>query len=270
MRSNLSRNVFLVLLCFVLLIIILTIAHLPFGAWLKEGFSTVFAFISRPFVQFGEWIASSWENLTRLSSITSELEKLRQENSQLLAEKVLMEEARKENESLRALLNLKNSLTALDTKAASVLAADSALYGRSLLISLGSNDGIKEQMPVLAPNGGLVGQILEIYPTKSRVLLITDANSFVSGKIQSSGELAVVKGDGLEGCYLERLLKETQMKAGDVVVTSGQGGIFPPGLVIGKIKEVFARGSLHLRATIVPQADFSELKFVLVVVGPKE
>jgi len=270
MGSNLSRNVFLVLLCFVLLVIILTLAHLPVGDWLKEGFSSAFAFISRPFVQFGEWVSNTWSNLTRVSSFSSELERLKEENSQLLAEKAKMDEALKENESLRSLLNLKNTLTSLETKAAFVLSADTSLYGKSFLISLGSNDGIKEQMPVLAPNGGLVGQILEVYSTKSRVLLITDSNSFVSGKIQDSGELAVVKGDGMEGCYLERLLKETQMKAGDMVVTSGEGGIFPPGLIIGKIKEVFARGPLYLRASIVPQANFSELRFVLVIMGPKE
>ncbi|MGB9552939.1 MAG: rod shape-determining protein MreC [bacterium] len=232
--------------------------------------ASVLAFISRPFVQFGEWVSNTWSNFVHLSSFSSELEKLRAENSQLLAEKAKMDEALKENDALRSLLNLKNALTSLNTKAASVLSADTSLYGKSFLISLGSNDGIKEQMPVLAPGGGLVGQILEVYATKSRVLLITDSNSFISGKIQDSGELAVVKGDGLTGCYLERPLKETQMKAGDLVVTSGEGGIFPPGLVIGKIKEVFARGPLYLRASIIPQADFSELRFVLVIVGSKE
>lgn len=219
---------------------------------------------------FGEWVSATWHNLAQLSSLSGEMERLKQENSQLLAEKALAEEAKKENESLRALLGLKNSLTNLETVAASVVSGDSGLFENSLLISLGANDGIKEQMPVLAPNGGLAGQIVEVYPHRSRVLPITDPNSFVSSKIQGTGELAVVKGDGAGGCYLERLLKETQMKAGDLVVTSGEGGIFPPGLVIGKIKEVFSRGSLHLRATIVPQAEFSDLRFVLVVVGPKE
>lgn len=270
MRGNFSRKVFLFLLCLVLFVIILSFAQLPLGDWLRDGFSTIFSFLSKPFVSFGEWVSTTWHNLTQLSSLSGELERLKQENSQLLSEKALAEEARRENESLRNLLGLKNSLTNLETMAASVVSGDSSLFGDSFLISLGENDGLKEQMPVLAPNGGLAGQIVEVYPHRSRVLPITDPNSFISSKIQATGELAVVKGDGTGGCYLERLLKETQMKAGDVVVTSGEGGIFPPGLVIGKIKEVFSRGSLHLRASIVPQADFGDMRFVLVIIGPRE
>jgi rod shape-determining protein MreC len=270
MKGNLSRNVFLVLLCLVLLIIILSVASMPLGNWLKEGFSSAFSFLARPFVLAGQWVANAWNNIAHISSLTAELEELRKENSQLLAQTSLLEEAQKENESLRALLDLKNSLISMETKAASVIAADAALYGRTILVACGARDGIKEQMPVLSPSGGLVGQIMEVYPTKSRVLLITDANSFVSGKIQGTGELAVVKGDGTEGCYLERSLKETKMKAGDLVVTSGEGGIFPPGLVIGKIKEVFARSTLYLRASVIPQAELSELTFVLVILGQKE
>lgn len=265
-KGNRSLKIFLILLALVVIVLIIgSMTKFPLAGWLKEAFSDLGAWLARPFLAIGQWIAETWSHLTQFSSLTENLEKFRQENEKLLSEIALLKQASQENETLRALLNLKQSLTSFETKAAAVLAGDSSPYVKSILIDAGEKDGLTMQTPVLAANGALVGQVIEVYPTKARVLLLVDLNSFVSGRIQSTGELAVVKGDGEENCFFERLMKETKMKAGDLVVTSGEGGIFPPGLPIGEIQEVYVRSPLYLEAVLKPLADFSNLNFVMIV-----
>ncbi len=267
-KGNRSLKIFLILLVLVVtLLLIGSLSKFPLGGWLKEAFSDAGAWLARPFLAAGQWISDTWSNLTNFSSLTGELKKLREEKEKLTSEIALLRQANQENETLRALLNLKQSLTAFETKAAAVLAGDSSPYIKSILIDAGEKDGLTVQTPILAANGALIGQVIEVYPTKSRVLLIIDLNSAVSGRVQSTGELAIVKGDGRENCLFERLMKETNMKAGDLVVTSGEGGIFPPGLPIGEIQEVYVRSSLYLEAVVKPLADFSSLNFVIIVEG---
>ncbi|MEI6309094.1 MAG: rod shape-determining protein MreC [bacterium] len=235
------------------------------AGFLREGLASVGSWVSRPFVALGQWFSGTWSNLANLSSLGSEVEQLRKERAELESKLALLEEARQENEALRGFLQVKQTVTASQTVVASILMNEPSPYTRSVLINVGEGDGIKRRMPVLADTGGLLGQIIEVSATKSRVLLINDLNSAVSGKIQRTGEVAVVKGDGQDGCALERLAKETSMQAGDTVVTSGMGGIFPPGLLIGKISEVRQRGALYLQAVVKPSADLGAIRFVMVL-----
>jgi rod shape-determining protein MreC len=262
-----TRRIFGILLLIALLILVVGLVDTRhvIGNWFKEAFIDLGSWISRPFLLFGQWISNTWNSLTNLSSIAQEVEDLRQENTHLQGEIVLARRALQENESLRQLLALKQTLVPSSVLSAEVIAKDVSPYVQSVIIDVGTSSGVAPLMPVLGPSGSLVGQVIEVFSSKARVLLLTDLNSAVAGRIERTGELAIVKGDGLNSCQVERMVKETQMQAGDLVVTSGNGGIFPAGLLVGTIREVHTSGSLYLRATLEPTIDLTNLQFLLLL-----
>jgi rod shape-determining protein MreC len=262
-----SLKIFWVLLLVALVLLVLGVVdrQQQGTGFLREAISTAGSWLTRPFVALGEWFSNTWSNLANLSFLGTEVDRLKQENAALQGQLSLLEQARQENDALRGFLQVKQTVTASQTVVAAILMNEPSPYVRSILVNVGTEDGIKPRMPVLSDTGGLLGQIIDVYPTKSRVLLINDLNSSVSGKIQRTGEIAVVSGDGNDACTLQRLAKETSMQAGDLAVTSGMGGIFPPGLLIGRISEVNKKGSLYLQATVMPVADLSRIHFVMVL-----
>jgi len=124
MGSGLARKTLVILLVFVGVIVILSFTFAPFGETLRGAFYSVAQYISRPFVLFGQWVANTWDHLSQLSSLSSQLQTLKEENAYLRSEIAKLLEAQKENEELRALLNLKNSLFDWQTLSAQVISGD--------------------------------------------------------------------------------------------------------------------------------------------------
>jgi rod shape-determining protein MreC len=150
------------------------------------------------------------------------------------------QEAAAENERLRELLSLKEK-TGYDQVAARVIARDGSVWFNTVTISRGSSSGIGLNMPVVT-SGGIVGRVIAVSPVTAQVMLITDekaAAGAIIGKLGESGALGSVRGLGNSGLVEMRYVSGLQkVSNGDYILTTGQDGIYPPGLNVGEVVEV--------------------------------
>lgn len=189
---------------------------------------------------------------------------LRRRLDELSVELNELKEGGRENERLRELLDLRKTLP-YDTIACRIIARDAGAWYRTVIIDKGTNSGIDIDMPVLS-NGGVIGRVIEAGIDTARVLLITDINSSIGGLIQDTRTVGLVEGTGTGRCIINLLPKNIDAQAGDIVVTSGLGRIFPKGLVIGTITELASSGQgLYKTAELILAADMDRLEEVLIV-----
>lgn len=210
------------------------------------------------------FFADLWSDYIDLVDVRRENKQLRETvkimNSRLVADR----EAIHENDRLKQLLELKSSIKA-PSVAALVIGEDSSPWFKTLVINRGSVDGLAEGMPVVAANG-VVGQVVKVAAGSARVLLLTDHASGIAALVQRSRARGVVKGKGSSFCSLEFSLRDEDVKVGDMIVTSGIGGIFPKGLVIGEVTMV-KKGEYGIFQTIDlrPAVNMAKLEEVLVL-----
>lgn len=204
-----------------------------------------------------------------------EMKEYANENESLVAENIeLKEKVRQleidgiENEQLRDMLNLTKKYDTSNAVVAEVISVDSTWF-EVITVNKGSNHGIKENMTVLTPSG-LVGKVTKVFANYSQVTTILDVSNAVSASLTKTGDLVTTIGD--MGLVSKRLLKlkyvpsDILLSDGDVVETSGMGGIYPRGIYIGTIKEVHEDSSLMKKyALIEPGVDFSKIREVLII-----
>ena len=149
--------------------------------------------------------------------------------------------------------------------AAEVIGQDPSSWFKSVTINKGEGDGVKRGMAVISPDG-VVGQILKAAPHYATVLLVTDYNSAIDSIVQKTRARAIVEGSGENRCQLKYLLRTDEVNVGDVIVTSGLGGNFPKGLLIGEIRRVEKKGrGVFQYADLMPSVDLTKLEEVLVI-----
>lgn len=173
-------------------------------------------------------------------STASENEVLKQRLAQTELELRNAREARAENERLQALLNLKDQ-TGYDQVPARVIARDASVWFNTIMINRGSSSGVTLNQPVVTP-GGIVGRVIAVSPWTAQVMLITDekaAAGAIIGQLGESGALGSVRGLGNSGLIEMRYVSGLQkVEKGDYILTTGQDGIYPPGLNVGEVVEV--------------------------------
>jgi rod shape-determining protein MreC len=180
-----------------------------------------------------------FRQILNFRSIASENEDLRQ---RLAAEQQLHAARQKEveNDRLKALLDLKEKKE-FDTVAARVIARDPSVWFNTITINCGSSAGVAVNMPVVSGTG-VVGRVISVSPWSSQVMLLTDEKAgagAIVGQLGQSGALGSVRGRPdlglIEMRYVSGLEK---VEVGDYVVTTGQDGIYPPGLNVGEVVDV--------------------------------
>lgn len=202
------------------------------------------------------------KDINKLDSINNDLEK---ENKKLRAENINLRELQLENQVLRQQLQFAQENPGLDLIACQVVGRDPNNFLQFITIDKGLNDGLKKDMPVIS-EGYLVGKIVEIDKKTSKVFLITNPSSAVNALIQSSRATGIVRGELGFGLVIESVIQDVKVKKGDVVVTSGVGGVFPKGLALGEIESVEEkRSDVFQKATIKPYLDFTSLEVVFVI-----
>lgn len=176
-----------------------------------------------------------------------------------------LEEAALENQRLTSLLGFVQT-NGLKTLGARVIGQPTD-YSRVITIDRGSADGVTVAMPVVGA-AGVVGQTIEVTAHTAQVRLITDADSGVAALIQTNRAAGIVRGS-VEGVLeLDFVGRDTVVKVGDLVVTSGIGGIYPKGLLIGEVTKIENLPSnLYQTIRLAPAGDFSKLEEVLVLLG---
>jgi len=242
----------------------LNIPHKRDANIIERGIITVFAPIMKPFSQLSVFGEDVWNNYLDLVNVRRENLHLREEVKALNGRVVAAEEANLANKRLNLLLDVKNTIKA-PTLTATVIGEDLSPWFGTLVIDRGSSSGVTEGMAVVAADG-VVGQVVKVALTSCRVLLLTDHSSGIAATIQRSRARGVVKGKGDGLCQLEFTTREEDVKVGDMVVSSGVGGVFLKGLPIGEVTMV-KRGEYGIfqTVTIRPSVNIAHLEDVLVV-----
>lgn len=152
--------------------------------------------------------------------------------------------------------------------AARVTARDPGRWFSTVIIDRGSRDGVRRNAAVVTPEG-VVGRVIEVTPLAARVLLIADSRSAVGVVVQPTRDAAVVEGRGSGQLHLRYLSRGARVRPGQMVVTSGLGGVFPRGLVVGRIIRIGREeGELLQEAEVEPAAALDRLEDVLILLPP--
>ncbi|RKY39888.1 MAG: rod shape-determining protein MreC [Candidatus Omnitrophota bacterium] len=198
--------------------------------------------------------------ILRRPTLEEENKRLRKRIKELEQRIVDLEEARQENERLRGLLSFKKP--SYINIPAQVIGESADNWRRIVFLDKGKRDGIERDMPVITKEG-LVGKVVNVGLRTAEVMLILDPGSRVGALVQRTRDTGIVKGN-ISSCVLTYLDKYSDLQKGDVIISSGKGGVYPKGLFIGKVSRIEKNlNRLYLEASINPAVDFHHLEEVL-------
>jgi rod shape-determining protein MreC len=211
----------------------------------------------------GRGVKRLWLGYFDLVGARQENLQLRQTLEEYRQKEVRYQEAQQALTRLEGLLELKRQV-ALPVIGARVIAYDPSLWSRCALIDQGKAQGVKNGLPVLAPEG-IVGRVVETYPQYAKVILIVDRKSGADAMVQRSRVRGILQGKGGNRCSLDFVPKNADVQVEDLVLASGLGGIYPKGLVFGKVSEANKKNpGVFQEIEVTPTVDLSTLEEVLV------
>ncbi len=221
--------------------------------------------------QAGLRVQALVETARQLDRLQAENRALRAEVERLTIENVRLSEVAAENALLREQLQYKRDNPSLDILSAGVIGR---VVGRDpsnllsyLIIDRGTRDGVTTGMPVVTPQG-LVGRVTDVGERWAKVLLIIDASSSVNVLVQRSRATGVLQGRLGANPVMRYIAQGEDVQVGDIVLTSGLGGNFPKGQVVGQVVAVHQRDiELFQEAEVRPSVDFNRLEMVIVIRG---
>jgi len=262
------------LLVFIVLLLLFALVLMSLRAKQREGvefFDALLMEICSPFQKAAtlviKTVQGTFTQYVYLVNLEKENRVIKQKIAELQEENHRMKEMKLTNERLRQLLQFRerNSPSMIG---AEVIGQDPSSWFKSVTIDKGERDGVKKGMAVISP-AGVIGQILKTAPHYATVLLLTDYNSAIDSIVQRTRAKAIVEGKGENRCQLKYLRRAEEVAVGDVVVTSGLGGNFPKGLMVGEIKKVDKKGhGVFQYAELVPSVDMTQLEEVFVIMEP--
>ena len=200
----------------------------------------------------------TFETLAELGKFKDELVRLRLENNELKKWRYVAESLHSQNIALRDLHSFVPLPTIKSITGRIISYSDSA-FARSILINVGSKNGARLGQAVMS-SFALVGVLVEVADEYSRVLLVTDLNSQIPVKIQNNGVSGILIGDNSRTAKLFFLPQESVLAEGQIVITSGRGGVLPPDLPIGLVKKTEG-----LKLVVEPFNDWAQLGYVRVL-----
>ena len=205
-----------------------------------------------------------WEGYFYLVGARRQNAELQRQLEEYRQREVSFQEAQQALTRLEGLLDLKRQV-ALPVIGARIIAYDPTLWSRSAIINQGKAQGVKDGLPVLAPEG-IVGRIVGVYPEYSKVMLIVDRKSSADAMVQRTRVRGMLKGKGGNRCALEFVPKSADVQVGDLVLASGLVGLYPKGLVLGKVTAANKKNpGVFQEIEVTPSVDLSTLEEVLVV-----
>ena len=249
-------------------LVVVGLIILALGGYLNPLFRVAL----NPLVSAQGWISSRFMALYDFLTVPRDVASLRQRNieleaqvSQLQTQVIELQQKNAEAQSLYALFDYERQNPTNTYSIASVIGRDPNPFLRYIIIDRGSDDGLRHGMPVVTQQG-LVGRIDAVFASAARVQLITDAAATVNIRLQSSPIEAILIGSLTGDLSLDMLPRDATISVGDIVLTSGLGGNYPPNLFIGQIQSVrLPENSLFKTALLQPVVDFNGLKAVLVI-----
>lgn len=268
-RQIINYKRFIILLVTVLFVAVLLFPEIQRRPvfFLGRPLVYIISMLQKALTQTADGFAFIWRDYIDLVSVRRENDRLKQDLARMQSETIRLQEAALANDRLQQLLDFKKT-NPYPMVAALVIGRDPSNWYRTLMIDKGTRDGIAIDMGVISPVG-VVGRVIKTDPTVSQVLLVTDRNSAVAALIQGTRDEGLVEGTERGLARIKYLSLLADLKAGDLVLTSGLTGIFPKGLLIGTLGRVTKNDQdLFQQAEVIPRVDFSKLEEVLVITSP--
>jgi rod shape-determining protein MreC len=225
-----------------------------------------------PLERAGTWtfshVGGVWSGYVGLRNTRAENERLRTEVDKLRLRNYELESRSAEAQRLETLLNFHESHPEAPMLAAQVIGASADPTSHTLFINRGERDRLRRNMGVITPDG-VVGKIVEVFPSTAQVLLINDKDSGVGALFAASRTHGVVRGSGDPEPHMEYVINEEKLQLGDVIVTSGEDRIFPKDLLIGIVGSV-KPGNPFQTISVQPAARLDRLEDVIVLLSQQE
>ena len=252
----------------ILVIVIAGVLILAISGYLTPLFSvsvspliSAQSWISERYLAFSDFFGSPRDMATlREENIT-----LRNEVAQLQSEIIALQENLAQAEILYTLLDFARNNPEHEYEAATVIGREISPYLQYIIIDKGSNNGIRFGMPVVTQQG-LVGRIDAVISDAARVQLITDAGSTVNVRLKTANVEGQVSGSITGEVSLDMVPIDAQVDVGEVILTSGLGGTYPPNIFVGQVFSMQSnQNALFQTGSVQPIVDFSVLSAVLVI-----
>ncbi len=242
-------------------------------SFVSRMLTAVSAPIDGAFMQVAVWTKSKTNAVGELMMTYRDNQQLKKQVASLKENNMQASEIWAENDRLRQLLDYKRQQPVFNLMTVAVASRDPGNVAGAILIDQGKRQGIEKDMPVVTAQG-LVGTVGQVYDNSAQVQLLLHPRSAVGGVVQRSPSRAIGVVSGNAGDptspQLQNLSRDADIIEGDVIVTSGYGGLYPKGIVIGVVREVRnAEGGLLKYALLTPSVDFDRLEEVMVITNAR-
>lgn len=269
MRNNKKTGIIGIIITAIILISLVVLTNIDLN-----NFSKTENFFNKLVMPMQNGLTYLKNKIAGNNSFFENIDELKKENEELCKKNAELETAMREleiikaeNSTLREYANMTDKYTQYETVPAYIINKDVSNLSNTMVINVGTKDGITANMPVISSEG-LVGHTISTTETTAKVQPIIDASSSVSGSMKISKDSVIIKGilgsnNTLKITYIPT---EADLVMGDTIETSGLGGIYPKGILIGTLKEVIETRNITDRYAVMETAvDFSKLETVLVI-----
>ncbi|MFW5940826.1 MAG: rod shape-determining protein MreC [Chloroflexota bacterium] len=255
----------------IMVLIVMALAFLILDS--TGNLDNAFAFLRSPVATVMNWTTGRVDNFASIFAGPRDVQIAQQQIAELESRVAQLE---RENTELRnrqqdyefyvQLFDRASEAPQFERVTASIIGRDTSPVFKSIIVDVGTNDGVQPGMPVESPRG-LVGQVFRSSPDAAQVLLMTDNVSSIPARLSESRATGMVFGGGTGGVLtMDWIDQEARVQVGDTVVTSGLGGKFPEDLILGTVVEVERNeADLFQRAIIQPAVNFDRLELIFVL-----
>jgi len=253
------------ILIWIFIVLIIIVSSNIFQQKLRNFVYTTSSPFQKILWRAGEQTSAFFGIFLRTKDIRKEIKKLNEENKKLMAEIAVLKEIKKENEELRKALGIglqkefKLSFTEIIGK---------DISQDTILINKGSKDGILKDMPVVTSDKILLGKIENVYKNFSKVILLSNKKISFDVKVQNAEDISGIgKGRGSSRILIDFVPREENISEGDLVISDSLGGIFPKGLLIGKVKSVEKNDvDVSQKIEVAPAFDIRKINTLFVII----
>lgn len=257
-----------IVITIVLLIILVFVSNLKLSkfSYIENAFSNIIMPIQSGITYIKNKLSGNDNYFATMDRLKEENKELKKRNTELEEALRQLEIIQSENSTLKEYLNLTEQYKSYKTVPAYVINKDISNYSQIFVINIGSDNGVKENMTVIAAEG-LVGHIISVTKDTAKVQTLIDTSNVVSATLENSKDNVIcrgtLKGNELKATYVST---DTVLTEEEKLYTSGMGGIYPKGIYIGAIKKINETKNITDRSFIVEAAvDFDNLETVLVI-----